>query len=282
MKLTPAEKDDITNIEITLFLEALLQRFGYDFRNYSLAHIKRRLIHRMNLNGMRSISEMQHHLLHNPEFIHQILSDLSINVTEMFRDPGFYRAVRNEVIPVLKTYPFIKIWHAGCSSGEEVYSMAILLTEEGLYNRSQIYATDFNQKILKTAKDGIYPVNLIKDYTHNYQKSGGKEAFSNYYHADYNSVIMEDFLRKNIVFADHNLVTDSVFAEMNLVLCRNVLIYFNRELQSKVLHLFTESLAPGGILCLGSRETIQYSGSSGLYNVLNDQERIYQKKYERS
>lgn len=280
MKYSPAERDDIINIEITLFLEALLQRFGYDFRNYSHAHIKRRLIHRMNMNGLSSISEMQHHLLHNPEFIHQVLSDLSINVTEMFRDPGFYKAVRSEVIPVLKTYPFIKVWHAGCSSGEEVYSMAILLMEEGIYDRTQIYATDFNQKILKVARDGIYPISQIKEYTYNYQKSGGKESFSTYYHADYNSVIIENFLKKNIVFADHNLVTDSVFAEINMIICRNVLIYFNRELQDRVLHLFMESLVPGGILCLGSRESIQYSKDVLRFDTINANERIYRKNYK--
>lgn len=234
----------------------------------------------MNLAGLKSISEMQHEVLHNPEFIHHILSDLSINVTEMFRDPSFYKAVRTEVIPLLKTYPFIKVWHAGCSSGEEVYSMAILLKEEGIYDRTQIYATDFNQKILKVARDGIYPVTQIKEYTYNYQKSGGTESFSNYYHAGYNSVIIENHLKKNIVFADHNLVTDSVFAEVNLIICRNVLIYFNRELQDKVIHLFSESLTPGGILCIGSRESIQFSKDAGNFKTINAGERIFQKNYQ--
>lgn len=273
------EINEIQNIEIRLFLEALFQRYDYDFRNYSQAHIKRRILHRMNLNNFKNISEMQHRILYDPPFVQQILLDLSINVTEMYRDPSFYAAVRKEVIPILKTYPFIKTWHAGCSTGEEVYSMAILMREEGLLNRSQIYATDFNHKVLKTAKEGIYPIDLIKDYTTNYQKSGGKESFSSYYDANYNSVIIDSSLKKNIVFADHNLVTDSVFAEVNLIICRNVLIYFNRELQDKVIKLFLDSLAPGGILCLGSKENLQYSTHFEMFSVIDAHEKIYRKEY---
>ncbi len=172
----------------------------------------------------------------------------------MFRDPSFYVAVRKEIIPILKTYPYIKIWHAGCATGQEVYSMAILLKEEGLYDRSQIYATDFNQIALQKAKDGIYPIDKIKEYTYNYQKSGGKESFSNYYTAKYESVIIDKSLKKNIVFADHNLVTDGVFAEVNIVICRNVLIYFNKDLQDRVLKLFEDSLVPGGFYALDQKK----------------------------
>lgn len=267
------------NLEISLFLEALFQKYGYDFRSYSQAHIKRRLVHRMKLEGMNSILEMAHKLLHNPTLLQNILSDLSINVTEMFRDPSFYKAVRKDVVPILRTYPFIKIWHAGCSTGEEVYSMAILLKEEGLLDRSQIYATDFNPKVLKIAKDGIYPIEKIKEYTYNYQKAGGKESFSNYYDADYNSVILDKNFRKNIVFADHNLVTDSVFAEVHLIFCRNVLIYFTRDLQDKVTKLFLDSLIPGGILCLGSKENLQFSAYFSYVTILNAVEKIYKKGY---
>ena len=221
---------------------------------------------------------MQHEVLYAPSFFQEILKDLSINVTEMFRDPKFYLALRTEIIPLLKTYPFIKVWHAGCSTGEEVYSFAIVLKEEGLYDRVQIYATDFNRSVLDIAKKGIYPINRIKEFTANYQQAGGKQSFSDYYMADYNSVIFDQSLKKNIVFAEHNLVTDSVFAEVNIIICRNVLIYFNRELQNKVFTLFSESLINGGFLCLGSKETLQFSQNAGLYDVLNAYEKLYKKR----
>lgn len=278
-QLNADSENENLNIEIRLLLEALFQKYGYDFRSYSQAHIKRRLLHRMKLAGLKSISEMTHELLYNNTILQQILSDLSINVTEMFRDPLFYQAVRKDVVPLLKTYPFIKIWHAGCSTGEEVYSMAILLKEEGLLGRSQIYATDFNPKVLKIAKDGIYSIEKIKEYTYNYQKAGGKESFSNYYDADYNSVIIDKNFRKNIVFADHNLVTDSVFAEVHLVFCRNVLIYFTRDLQDKVIRLFLDSLTPGGVLCLGSKENLQFSEHFQYFSTINPTEKIYKKGY---
>jgi len=266
------------NIEIDLILEAIYHKYGYDFRNYSKAHVKRRLLNRLTTSNLKSISEMQHKVLHEPEFFEVLLRDLSINVTEMFRDPGFYLALRKEVIPVLKTYPFIKIWHAGCSTGEEVYSFAVLLKEEGLYDRSQIYATDFNRNVLDIAKKGIYPIDRIKEFTANYQASGGKQSFSDYYMANYNSVIYDQSLKKNLVFAEHNLVTDSVFAEVNLIICRNVLIYFNKELQNRVINLFYDSLINGGYLGLGSKETIQFTKKSDSFEVINKNEKIYKKK----
>jgi len=266
------------NIEIDLILDAIFQKYGYDFRNYSRAHVKRRLLHRLAGSHLKSLSQMQHEVLYDPSFFQEILKDLSINVTEMFRDPKFYLALRTEIIPLLKTYPFIKVWHAGCSTGEEVYSFAIVLKEEGLYDRVQIYATDFNRSVLDIAKKGIYPINRIKEFTANYQQAGGKQSFSDYYMADYNSVIFDQSLKKNIVFAEHNLVTDSVFAEFNIIICRNVLIYFNRELQNKVFTLFTESLINGGFLCLGSKETLQFSQNAGLYDVLNAYEKLYKKR----
>ena len=266
------------NIEIDLILDAIFQKYGYDFRNYSRAHVKRRLLHRLAGSHLKSLSQMQHEVLYDPSFFQEILKDLSINVTEMFRDPKFYLALRTEIIPLLKTYPFIKVWHAGCSTGEEVYSFAIVLKEEGLYDRVQIYATDFNRTVLDIAKKGIYPINRIKEFTANYQQAGGKQSFSDYYMADYNSVIFDQSLKKNIVFAEHNLVTDSVFAEVNIIICRNVLIYFNRELQNKVFTLFTESLINGGFLCLGSKETLQFSQNAGLYDVLNAYEKLYKKR----
>ena len=278
MNIYSDERNQTINLEIGLLLEAVFQQYGYDFRNYSKAHVKRRLLSRLSSSGLKSISEMQHQVLHEPGFFDQLLRDLSINVTEMFRDPSFYLAMRKEIIPIFKTYPFIKVWHAGCSTGEEVYSFAILLKEEGLYNRVQIYATDFNTNVLEIAKKGIYPINRIKEFTANYQQAGGKHSFSDYYMADYNSVIFDQTLKKNIVFAEHNLVTDSVFAEVNIIICRNVLIYFNRELQDTVFNLFTDSLINGGFLCLGSKETLQFSSKAGSYETVNFQEKLYKKK----
>ena len=267
------------NIEIQLLLEAVFQKFGYDFRNYSKAHIKRRILYRLSASGLKSISEMQHKILYKDGFIDLILGDLSINVTDMFRDPLFYKIIRKEVIPVLRTYPFFKIWHAGCSTGEEVYSMAILLKEENLYDRAQIYATDFNRIVLKKARQGIYSVNKIKEYTQNYQKAGGLNSFSDYYTARYDSVIFDNSLKTNIVFADHNLVNDGIFAEMNMIICRNVLIYFNKDLQNKVIKLFEKSLIPGGYLCLGSKENIQFTESYSSFKVIDNNEKIYKKSY---
>jgi chemotaxis protein methyltransferase CheR len=280
MKKIQEEQLENQDIEIRLVVEAIYQKYGYDFRNYSQAHVKRRILNRFNLSGMKHISDMIHESVYNHKFVDQMLMDLSINVTEMFRDPNFYRALREEIIPILKTYPYLKIWHAGCASGEEVYSMAVILHEEGLYGKTQIYATDFNPVIIKQAKDGLYPISRIKEFTVNYQKSGGRGSFSDYYTADYETAKMLDSLKKNIVFATHNLVTDSVFAEVNLVICRNVLIYFDRELQDKVIRLFVESLPSGGILCLGSKENLQFSDHYDQFNPLIPKERIYIKKYQ--
>ena len=265
-------------LEIQLLLEAVYLKYGYDFRDYSSAHTKRRLEHRLKLGGFKNYSEMLHELLYNKTFFEQLLLDLSINVTEMFRDPWFYQKVGEEVIPLLKTYPFIKVWHAGCSAGQEVYSMCIMLEEEGMEDRAQVYATDFNERILDRAKMGIYPIELVKEYTANYQKAGGKNSFSDYYTADYDNAVMRRSLRERVLFSSHNLVTDGVFGEMNVIFCRNVLIYFNRELQNKVIKLFYESLAPGGILCLGSKENLKFSEYADKFEVVAPREKIYRKK----
>lgn len=267
------------DIEISLLLEGIYLKYGYDFRNYSDAHIKRRILRRMTEAGLKSISEMQYKILYDKDFFKILLSDFSINVTEMFRDPTFYKAFRKSVIPILKTYPFVRIWHAGCSTGEEVYSMAILLKEEGLYERSQIYATDFNNIVLQKAKDGIYPIDDIKEYTHSYQQAGGNASFSDYYIAKYDSAIFDKSLKKKITFAEHNLVTDGVFGEMHVIICRNVLIYFNRELQNNVIKLFSDSLCNGCFLCLGSKESIRFSSSADNFEALNESEKIYRKRY---
>lgn len=270
---------DISDLEISLLLEAIYRKYGYDFREYSQAHIRRRIMNRMALSGFEDIAHMQSQVLNNEAFATELLQDLSITVTEMFRDPAFYRSVREKVIPILKTYPFIKIWHAGCATGEEAYSMAILLQEEGLYDRTTIYATDFNQLALNQAKEGIFPNKMIKEYTLNYQLSGGKESFSSYYTSSYDNVIMNQSLKKNIVWANHNLVTDSVFAEVHLILCRNVLIYFDRNLQNKVQTLFYNSLVNGGLLCLGSKESLRFTDLYEDYIELDTKQRVFKKKY---
>lgn len=270
---------DILEPEISLLLETVYQKYHYDFRQYSEAHIRRRIMNRMAMSGLEDVSQMQSKILSDETFASRLLQDLSITVTEMFRDPGFYRSLRENVIPVLKTYPFIKIWHAGCSTGEEAYSMSIILQEEGLYDRTTIYATDFNQQVLSRAKEGIFSNELIKEYTINYQLSGGKESFSGYYTSNYNNVIMNQSLKKNIVWANHNLVTDGVFAEVHLILCRNVLIYFERDLQNKVQTLFYNSLINGGILCLGSKEGLRFTDLYEEYVELDKKQRIFKKRY---
>jgi chemotaxis protein methyltransferase CheR len=270
---------DTSDLEISLLLEAIYRKHGYDFRQYSQAHIRRRIMNRMAISGFADVSQMQSKVLNDEEFASELLQDLSITVTEMFRDPTFYRSLREKVIPILKTYPFIKIWHAGCATGEEAYSMAILLQEEGLYDRTTIYATDFNQLALNRAKEGIFSNKMIKEYTVNYQLSGGKESFSNYYTSSYDHVIMNQSLKKNIVWANHNLVTDSVFAEVNLILCRNVLIYFDKNLQNSVQTLFYNSLINGGVLCLGSKESLRYSDLYSEYQEMDNKQRIFKKKY---
>ena len=271
--------NDTSDLEILLLLEAIYQKYGFDFRQYSEAHIRRRIMNRMAMSGLEDVSQIQSMVLKDETFASQLLQDLSITVTEMFRDSGFYKSLRENVIPILKTYPFIKIWHAGCATGEEAYSMAIIMQEEGLYDRTTIYATDFNQQALNKAKEGIFSNEMIKEYTINYQLSGGKESFSGYYTSNYGHVIMNQSLKKNIVWANHNLVTDSAFAEVHLILCRNVLIYFDKNLQNKVQKLFYHSLINGGILCLGSKESLRFTDLYEEYNELDKKQQIFKKKY---
>ncbi|HBY49325.1 MAG TPA: chemotaxis protein CheR, partial [Alcanivorax sp.] len=225
--------------------------------------------------------EMTDRVLRDRQFFVTLLNDLTVNVTEMFRDPEFYKAFREEVVPVLKTFPFIKIWHAGCSTGEEIYSMAILLEEEGLYERAMLYATDIDKNVLAAAKKGIYPIHAFKQYTDNYRRAGGRQSLSDYATARYDSVIMEQRLKRNIVFADHDLATDQVFGEMHVILCRNVLIYFDRPLQQRVFKLFGESLDMGGFLCLGTKESLRFSGNEESFDVVNRSLRIFRKRQMR-
>jgi len=272
-----AFKPDLERIEIELLLEGIFRHYGFDFRAYAYASIRRRLWKRMEEEGLASVSALQERVLHEPEMMEKLLLDLSINVTAMFRDPSFYVAFREHVVPMLRTYPFIRIWHAGCSTGEEVYSIAMLLREEGLYDRSRIYATDINEVVLKRAKAGIFPLERMQEYTDNYLRAGGKKSFSEYYTAKYGGALFDQSLTKNVVFSQHNLVTDRSFSEFNVILCRNVLIYFDKTLQSKVHSLFYESLAMFGVLVLGSKETPRFMAHEECYEQIAPPEKIFRK-----
>lgn len=272
------DKHELENLECDLLLDALLNRYGYDFHNYAKASVKRRIVQFLDNSDQSKISEIIPKILYDERYAKSLIQNFSVSVTEMFRDPQIYKTLREQVIPILKTYPFIKIWHAGCSTGEEVYSLAILLKEEGLYDKCQIYATDFNEQALVKAREGIYKLDGIQKNTNNYNNGGGKNSFSEYYHASYESAIMDRTLKKNLTFANHNLVTDSTFGEMHLILCRNVLIYFDKILQSRVLNLFNESLVRNGFLCLGIKESIQFSSVADNYKEITNKHRIYQKK----
>lgn len=270
--------EEIEKIELELFLDAIYRRYGYDFRHYARASVRRRARYILSKSGYERLSDLLPLLLHDEDFANKTIYDFSITVTEMFRDPDFYCAVRSKVAPYLETYPFIKVWAAGCATGEEVYSLAILLQEEGLYNRSKIYATDFNDIALKKAAEGIYPLKDVRQYTANYQKACGSRSFADYYHAEYDSAIMDQSLKSNIIFTNHNLVADGSFSEVQVIFCRNVLIYFDRSLQNWVLNMFANSLSRGGFLCLGSKETLEFSSVYDQFKVIDSEERIYQKK----
>jgi chemotaxis protein methyltransferase CheR len=272
-----AFKPDLERIEIELLLEGIFRHYGFDFRSYAYASIRRRLWKRIEEEGLSSVSSLQEKVLHDPVMMEKLLLDLSINVTAMFRDPGFYVTFREHVVPLLRTYPFVRIWHAGCSTGEEVYSMAILLREEGLYDRARIYATDINEVVLQRAKAGIFPLERMQEYTDNYIKAGGKKSFSEYYTAKYGGALFDQTLTKNVVFSQHNLVTDRSFSEFNVILCRNVLIYFDKTLQSKVHSLFYDSLVMFGVLVLGSKETLRFMAHEECYQQIAPPEKIFRK-----
>jgi chemotaxis protein methyltransferase CheR len=263
-------------LEIELLLEGVFRQYGFDFRSYAFASIRRRLWKHMTAAGLRTISALQEQVLHDPAAMDRLLLDLSVNVTAMYRDPGFYRALRQEVVPRLRTYPFIRVWHAGCSTGEEVVSMAILLEEEGLYERARIYATDINEVVLQQARTGIFPLDRMQEYTENYIRAGGARSFSEYYTARYDGALFSPALLANVVFSQHNLATDRSFAEFNVIICRNVLIYFDRTLQARVHALFYESLATFGVLGLGSKESLRLSPFEACYEPLGTS-RLYRK-----
>jgi chemotaxis protein methyltransferase CheR len=267
----------IESRELRELLESVKSVYGYDFTDYSEASVKRRSASFMSTRKIDSIHDLGKILLGDEKIFEEFICQISVTVTEMFRDPAFYKSLRENVMKRLATYPFIKIWLAGCATGEEVYSLAILLKEEGMLNRSVIYATDINQHSLMIAKEGIYPLEYMKNYTGNYIKAGGKCAFSEYYIAKYDSALFDKSLKQNMVFASHNLVSDNSFNEFHLIFCRNVLIYFNQQLQNKVINLFYDSLCSFGFLGLGNKESLLFSDKQKSFSELDRKERIFMK-----
>lgn len=265
-------------IERHLFLEGILLRYGYDFRQYAEASFDRRLGSILSRYGKNSLLDVLKECMNSPDFFREILPHLTINTTEFFRDPAFFKALREKVLPVLKTYPTINIWVAGCSTGEEVISLAILLKEENVYDRSVIYATDINSEVLKTAREGIYKATSVQNFIKNYVSAGGDRNSSDYYTAEYGLVRFDSSLRENVVYTEHNLATDSIFMEAHLILCRNVLIYFSRDLQNRVIQLFSQSLVYRGFLGIGTKESLRLSNSYELYEPLDSTQHIFQLK----
>lgn len=273
----PSSTHDTEKMEIDMLLDGVLIRYGYDFTHYSRASLKRRIDRVRGEARLSSYTALLDRLFHDEPFFDEFLRGMSITVTEMFRDPPFYCAVREKIVPMLKTYPYIKIWHAGCATGEEVYSMAILLHEEGFLDRARIYATDFNKHSLDRAQQGVYAAKNMKNYEAHYRMAGGAGHFPDYYNASYDLMKIKDFLKEHVTFAYHNLVTDGVFGEMNLICCRNVLIYFDRTLQDRVLIKLSESLRHGGFLCLGNKESLNFTSIRPHFEPVDTKQRIYRK-----
>lgn len=270
-----AERPDPEDIELEAFVRALRERHGYDFSGYARASLKRRVLAHVHAAGHDSLSALTSRMLRDDALIPQIIAGLSVPVSDMFRNPGVFKLLREEVLPVLASYPRINIWQAGCAFGEEVYSLAILLEEAGLYDRSQIYATDFNDVALARAQEGIFAAKDARSYSENYLAAGGQHSLSDYYHARYERIKVNDSLKRNISFANHNLVADGVFCEAHLILCRNVLIYFTHALQNQVLGLFRDSLVRGGFLCLGNRESIEFAPAASAFSTIHAGARIF-------
>jgi chemotaxis protein methyltransferase CheR len=266
----------IEDIELETLINDIYEYYGFDFGNYSRASLKRRVNRVYQLDGFTNFYDFLSKVRYDPEYYKRMIDEITVNVTEMFRDPAFYKMVRTEILPQLATKPFIRLWHAGCSTGEEVYSMAIMLKEAGLLQKSIIYATDINSKVLETAKKGIFPLRMMKEYSENYRDSGGEKDFSDYYIANYGIVKFNEELSEKMVFSQHNLVSDNSFNEFDFILCRNVLIYFDNNLQKRVINLFDESLSILGFLALGTKETIKYSISTTKYKQL-EKEKIWRK-----
>lgn len=268
---------ELEDIEIGLLLEGLYRYHGFDFRDYARASLKRRILERMRAEKLETVSAFQNKVLHDDACLQRLILGLSVHATAMFRDPSFYLTFRKKVVPMLKTYPTVQIWLAGCSTGEEVYSLAILLQEERIYDKSRIYATDISQAVLRRARDGIFPMAVMRDYTNNYHKAGGTNEFSDYYAARYDSVIFNSSLRSNVVFSEHNLATDSSFNEFQVILCRNVMIYFNKDLQARVHNLLYESLGMFGVFGIGNKESLKFTPRAEFYEDLNSNDKLFRK-----
>ena len=272
-----AASDPREELELRLLLEAVFELYGFDFREYAPSSLRRRVRHLMRDEGLATISALQERVLHDPRALPRLVNGLSVSVTSMYRDPGFFIAFRQHVAPVLRTYPMLHIWHAGCSTGEEVYSLAILLEEEGLYDRCRIYATDMNEDALQQAASGVFPLAAMREHTARYQAAGGRRSFSEYYAVRNRDVAFHRRLRRHVVFAQHNLVTDRSFNEFHAILCRNVLIYFSRPLQERVHRLLYESLGRLGFLGLGSKETVQFTPYERRYQAFDPIHKLYRK-----
>lgn len=270
--------EKVEDIEMGLLLEAIFQRYHYDFRGYSRASVRRRLLLARDQLGCASFSQLQDRVLREPFLMQRLLSYLTVQVSDLFRDPQYFKCMREEVLPHLRTYPSLKIWIAGCAGGEEVYSFAIMLREEGLESRTLIYATDISPEALRQAEAGVYPIDRIKQFTENHRAAGGKSSLSDYYTAAYGAATFDRTLRDRVVFSDHSLVSDQVFAEMQMISCRNVLIYFDRELQDRAIGLFHESLDRRGFLGLGTKESLRLSRHADAFTEFSRENRIYQKK----
>jgi chemotaxis protein methyltransferase CheR len=273
----PALASSLEDVEIGLLLEGLYRVHGYDFREYSRSSIKRRILELMRAEKLDTVSAFQDRVLHDSACLDRFLLGLSVHATAMFRDPSFYLTFRKHVVPLLRTYPTVQIWVAGCSTGEEVYSLAILLQEERLYAKSRIYATDISQAVLRKAREGIFPLADMRDYTANYQQAGGTNEFSDYYTAHYDNVIFSAALKNNIVFSEHNLATDGSFNEFQVILCRNVMIYFNKDLQARVHNLLYESLSMFGVFGLGNKESLKFTPRAAFYDPINETDKLYRK-----
>ena len=271
------EELELEQLEVELLLEAIHRRYGFDFRQYAPASLRRRLRRRMDGEKVETVSALQDRLLHDPAVMERLLLDLSVNVTAMFRDPSFFLSFRQNVVPLLRTYPFSRLWVAGCSTGEEVYSLAILLAEEGFADRVRIYATDINEAVIERARLGVFPLDKMQEYTQNYIRAGGARSFSEYYVARYDGARFAQELVDGVVFAQHNLASDAAFNEFHVITCRNVMIYFAQPLQGRVHELFYESLAVFGVLALGQKETIRFSPYEHAYEELDPEERLYKK-----
>jgi chemotaxis protein methyltransferase CheR len=268
---------ELEDIEIGLLLEGVYRAHGFDFRDYSRASIKRRILELMRLEKLGTVSAFQNKLLHEPGCLDRFVLGLSVHATAMFRDPTFYSTFRRKAVPLLRTYPTVQIWVAGCSTGEEVYSLAILLQEENLYEKCRIYATDISPVVLRRAREGIFPLSAMREYTNNYHKAGGQHEFSDYYTAHYDNVIFNPTLRHNVVFSEHNLATDGSFNEFQVIMCRNVMIYFNKELQARVHNLFYESLSMFGVFGLGNKESLKFTPRAAFYQNINHNDKLYRK-----